>query len=245
MSPIIKYLIVCICLVLTIACSQGTDSGKVFVPQQGHSDQWAGYLAVGSTDFHGSFVTSVPSDQTAGNGALLFVRHCSPCHGSAATGKIGPDILAILAFSADIPGTIRGTINAVPLMGGQSNLTDGEIQDIAGYLSALISGAAPVPAVRQAELCSQCHGVDLDGGIALVSCTSCHNGADGSVGHPVGWLSAQDDPVVFHGGYGRDFAIGCTTCHGVDLNGGVVFSSPSGIAPSCASCHNGVIAPLL
>jgi len=240
-----KRSIIVICIFFTIACSRGTDSGKVFVPQQGHPVQWASYLAVGSDNFHGTFVTTVPPDQTAGNGARLFVRHCAPCHNSTATGKIGPNILAILSFSTDIPGTISATINAEPLMRGQAVLTAAEVLDIAGYLSSLISGSAPVPAVRQTDLCSECHGAALDGGIAQVSCTACHNGVGGGIGHPAGWASSASDPVVFHGRYGRDFIIGCKTCHGLDLNGGIVFSSPSGTAPSCSSCHNGVQASFL
>jgi mono/diheme cytochrome c family protein len=245
MSPIMKISTFFIYSILLFACGRGTDSGKVFVPQKGHPDQWASYLAVGTTDFHGTFITSVPLDQSAGNGAELFVRHCSPCHGSAASGKIGPNLIAILAFAADIPGTIRGTINAVPLMRGQAVLSPAEIQDISSYLSALINGAAPVTGIRQTELCSQCHGVNLDSGIAQVSCLSCHNGPDGSIGHPAGWVSGQDGPLSFHGSYGQVFVSGCMTCHGVDLNGGPVFSSPLGFGPACSSCHNGVTVPVL
>ncbi|MEW6002666.1 MAG: hypothetical protein AB1638_08490, partial [Nitrospirota bacterium] len=86
-------------------------------------------------------------------------------------------------------------------------------------------------------LCEQCHGGKLDGGIALISCFSCHNGSGGSIGHPSGWLNAKDEPISFHGTYGSNFVSGCTTCHGVDLTGI--------IGPSCFSCHNGVIAPPL
>jgi mono/diheme cytochrome c family protein len=245
MSSMIKPLFFLLAVMLLASCSKGTDPGKVFVPQQGHPDQWASYLAVGTTDFHGTYITSVPSDQSAGNGAALFVRHCAPCHNSTATGKIGPNILAILQFSTDIPANITGTIKAVPLMQGQVVLSPAEIQDISGYLSTLINGATAVPAVRQTELCIQCHGVDLGGGISQVSCFSCHNGPDGAVGHPAGWVSGKDNPVSFHGAYGQVFEIGCTTCHGVDLNGGPVLNSPTGLAPACSKCHNGTIVPVL
>jgi mono/diheme cytochrome c family protein len=241
----IKTLFFFLGVTLLAACGRGTDSGKVYVPQKGHPDQWASYFAVGTTDFHGTSITSIPLDQSAGNGALLFVRHCAPCHSTAASGKIGPNILAILSFATDIPGTITGTINAVPLMRGQAVLSPAEIQDISGYLSALIGGAPPVPAVRQTELCTQCHGVDLGGGITQISCFSCHNGPDGSVGHPAGWVSGKDKPVSFHGAYGQVFVSGCMTCHGVDLSGSPVLNSPIGLAPACSTCHNGTIVPVL
>jgi mono/diheme cytochrome c family protein len=228
-----------------VSCSSGTDSGKVFVPSQGHPEQWASPLAIGTQDFHATPVTSVSPEQTAGNGAALFIRHCAPCHSSSATGKVGPNILAILQFSNDIPANITGTIKAVPLMGGQAVLSQEEIQDIAGYLSSLIGGATPFSEARDTSLCSQCHGANLDGGIAKVSCFACHNGPEGNIGHPSGWLTATDDPVGFHGAYGRDFVAGCTTCHGLDLKGGGVFASSAGFAPACSSCHNGVVAPVL
>ena len=218
-------------IVITAACGKGTESGKVFVPVTGHMANWASPLAIGTQDFHATFVTSAAPDQGAGNGAALFIRHCAPCHSSTAKGKVGPNILAILQSSTDIPANITGTINAVPLMRGQAILSQEEIRDIAGYLSGLIGGAAPVSETRDTALCSQCHGTNLDSGIAQVSCTACHNGPDGSIGHPSGWLSDTVNPAGFHGTYGRDFVSGCTTCHGLDLNGGSVLQAAQGLLP--------------
>jgi mono/diheme cytochrome c family protein len=232
-------------IVLMAACGKGTDSGKVFVPATGHTANWASPLAIGTQDFHATIVTSAAPGQSAGNGAALFIRHCAPCHSNTASGKVGPNILAILQFSTDIPANITGTINGVPLMQGQAVLSQEEIRDIAGYLSSLIGGAAPVPEARDTTLCSQCHGANLDSGIARISCFACHNGPEGNIGHPSGWLTATNDPVGFHGTYGRNFVAGCTTCHGLDLKGSIVFASGAGFAPACSSCHNGVVAPIL
>jgi mono/diheme cytochrome c family protein len=247
--PQIGRIKVCLALLAVIvfvaACGKGSDSGKVFVPQTGHTTDWTSPLAIGTQDFHATFVTSAAPGQGAGNGAALFIRHCAPCHSSTARGKVGPNILAILQFSTDIPANITGTINAVPLMRGQAVLSQQEIQEIAGYLSTLIGGAAPIEETRDTALCSQCHGANLDGGIAKVSCFACHNGPDGSIGHPPGWLSDTKNPVSFHGAYGRAFVSGCTNCHGLDLNGGGVVASGVGFAPACSSCHNGSIAPAL
>lgn len=82
-------------------------------------------------------------------------------------------------------------------------------------------------------LCAECHGLDLDGGIARVSCLSCHHGPDGVIhrpNHPVAWLAASDDRLHFHGVYATDFPTSCAGfCHGNDLAGG--------IGPSCFDCH--------
>lgn len=232
-------------IVIIAGCGKGTESGKAFVPVKGHADNWVSPLAIGTEDFHATFVTSASPDQGGGNGAALFIRHCAPCHGSTAQGKVGPNILTILQFSTDIPANISGTINGVPLMRGQAVLTSAEIQDIAGYLSTLIGGATPVSEVRDTSVCSQCHGANLDGGIARISCFACHNGPDGSIGHPSGWLSDTANPAGFHGTYGRVFVSGCMACHGLDLKGSIVVASGAGFAPPCSSCHNGVVAPVL
>jgi hypothetical protein len=125
----------------------------------------------------------------------------------------------------------------IPIMRGHSVLTQSEIGDISGYLAVLKNGTPPVIGVIDPAPCTQCHAVNLDGGIAQVSCFACHNGPDGSFGHPPGWLSAKNDPLHFHGTYATDFVSGCTACHGVDLRGLV--------GPSCFVCHDGTKAPIL
>ncbi len=77
--------------------------------------------------------------------------------------------------------------------------------------------------------CSQCHGSDLSGGIAQVSCISCHNGPTGLWGHPEGWTTGKNDPLHFHGYYAKKYSLACTACHGADLKGAH--------GPSCYSCH--------
>lgn len=89
-------------------------------------------------------------------------------------------------------------------------------------------------AVAQADfaICSQCHGMDLLGGISRVSCTQCHLGNFQTV-HPVDW----DDLVgIRHAGYVRsngNAACSNINCHGATLTG------VSGSGPSCTSCHLG------
>lgn len=56
----------------------------------------------------------------------------------------------------------------------------------------------------------------------------------GGEGHLDGWTRSKDNPVIFHGKYGKRFVAACANCHGIDLNGG--------IGPHR---HDGVSAPLL
>jgi hypothetical protein len=100
-----------------------------------------------------------------------------------------------------------------------------EVKDVAA------SGATD-PAIT-VDLCAECHGLDLDGGISRISCFSCHNGPDGVIhrpNHPAGWLANRDDMVLFHGVYARAYPTSCTGfCHGHELTGG--------IGPNCFDCH--------
>ena len=97
--------------------------------------------------------------------------------------------------------------------------------------------------VRDQSQCTGCHGSDLKGGIAKVSCStalfggqSCH--ANGPSGHPAGWR----DPA-FHGevaksqpGAESGFA-SCQGCHGADYAGGIVSVSCFTAGRATGSCH--------
>jgi hypothetical protein len=241
MSQIIKRIQICIALaaviVIAAGCGKGTDSGKAFAPASGHPDNWASHLGVGTVDFHGTFIKSVPQ---AAVGATLFVRHCAPCHGNNAAGRIGPDI-RLLGVNLPI---VNAAIQNLPIMRGHLVLSPEEVQAVVGYIASLPT-TQPLAGSFDPGICTQCHGADLTGGIAVVSCFACHNGPDGSVGHPAGWLLGRENPATFHGRYGRELISGCTTCHGTNLTGSIVLLSVIGIAPGCATCHNGTIAPVL
>ena len=77
--------------------------------------------------------------------------------------------------------------------------------------------------------CAECHGAALDGGIANVSCTTCHLGGPASV-HPTGWTVIYIDHGPYSAGSGT---ASCANqyCHGPAL-AGVVNSGPG-----CDSCH--------
>lgn len=82
--------------------------------------------------------------------------------------------------------------------------------------------------------CTECHGEDFKGGVAKVSCTSCHLGSETNA-HPLDWNGLS---YAWHKSYVLDAnnAVDtnktalCKVCHGENLTG-------SGSAPSCASCH--------
>lgn len=221
------YTVVFIALVLC-GCGSGSDPGKVFVPGQGHPQNWADPLFIGRSAFHGTSIKEIPAGPT---GSALFLQHCAACHGEDAKGKIGGDIRGKPASAID------AAISSVPLMSGHSILGQTDREDIAVYLATLANNTAPASATINTNLCEECHAQDLNGGVSRVSCFSCHKGPRGDMGHPSGWTTAKDDPVLFHGRYGKDFVVSCTACHGVDLSGG--------IGPKCSSCHDGTTAPLL
>jgi len=79
--------------------------------------------------------------------------------------------------------------------------------------------------------CTQCHGASLDGGVADLSCTSCHLGGTTAI-HPAEWSS-----IFSHGPYVNTAPTGTAACanlycHGTSLAG----VTDSG--PSCTSCHS-------
>jgi len=72
--------------------------------------------------------------------------------------------------------------------------------------------------------CGECHGADLTGGIAKVSCFSVNLGAQTchpNGPHPVPWPEHNKAPNLGNA---------CTPCHGATLSGG-----PN--APACSKCH--------
>jgi len=77
------------------------------------------------------------------------------------------------------------------------------------------------------QYCAGCHGADLRGGDADVSCYTCHNGASG---HPVqGWLAKTSES--FHGLAASSRGLtACAACHGSDYAGGISETS-------CKICH--------
>ncbi|MBI5666055.1 MAG: CHRD domain-containing protein [Nitrospirae bacterium] len=221
------FLLVLFAMMLS-ACGKANEDAT-FNPDSGrHPDDWADPLSIGRDDFHSTLITEI---QSGSRGVVLFNTRCKICHGDDASGKIGPDIRA-----ADLT-LITSAIQVISLMKGQSDLSQGDLQLIADYLAFLNAGGGPAAHMHNTESCERCHGSDLGGGIAQISCFSCHDGPEGDIGHPAGWAAGTDGTVNFHGTYGRRFNVACTNCHGVNFDGA--------LGPACASCHDGVTATVL
>lgn len=108
----------------------------------------------------------------------------------------------------------------------------------AQHATAASSGTTTLgTAIPALDPCTECHGADLTGGIATVSCTTCHLGGPASA-HPTDWF-----PIVLT--HGPSVSSGATTedqcanqyCHGATLAG----VTDSG--PSCALCHTWPFTP--
>jgi len=89
-------------------------------------------------------------------------------------------------------------------------------------------------ASAQADIttCESCHAPDLSGGIAGVSCVSCHLGGANSV-HPAEWSGMTGTAHAPYATANGTAACANEFCHGTTL-GGVPDSGPS-----CSSCHLG------
>ena len=100
-----------------------------------------------------------------------------------------------------------------------------------------------VDAQKNLSACQECHGSNLLGGIATVSCFSadrgaqvCHAGGPvgDNAGHGVGWKHqsrhGRQGAMATPNQYSAGFAY-CTKCHGADFVGG------ADKATSCKSCH--------
>lgn len=83
------------------------------------------------------------------------------------------------------------------------------------------------------ESCVECHGANLDGGIAKISCTLCHLGSAESV-HPTQWGNYAYARHKSYSTAQRTTTCATAVCHGSALQG------VAGSGPACATaCHLG------
>ncbi len=68
---------------------------------------------------------------SAQNGQALFAAHCAVCHGPAAQGKVGPDIVGKTLSD------VNNAISTVSMMSSLSSLSQQDRADIAAYLQSL------------------------------------------------------------------------------------------------------------
>ena len=150
--------------------------------------------------------------------------------------------IAVLCAAAALLACSSGNSDA-PLVDSNGNHPDNWLEThwIAYNQGAAKSAAKSASAAAFDSPCIECHGNDLLGGIAKVSCFSaaapdgrqCHAT---QLGHPDDWGSpAQHGShptlgAMAPAGVSSGFAY-CARCHGNDFRGG------SGKAVSCFSCH--------
>ncbi len=200
-------------------------------------------------DYLISLAPPPPPPGTPPDGATLYDTNCAGCHGAGANStKAGADAIRIN----------NAIIGNVGNMGFLSTLTADEINAIASYLMSVgtplpppIEGCMFSPPGDHTDKedgcyhksgkdypysnsCASCHGSDLTGGTAP-SCYTCHGEEWNEDAPPPGSQlppGHTDSENGFLHKTGKDYPYsnGCTSCHGVDLTGG--------IGPSCFSCHN-------
>lgn len=119
-------------------------------------------------DYLASLAFAVPetSESQPVDGADLFARNCSACHGEDASGHIGPDI------RGHTNSDIVAAIDRVPMMAGAKAMPARQLDAIGEYLAK--SAAATVPQDMRAppdgeeifqSHCAACHGPDGKGKI--------------------------------------------------------------------------------
>jgi hypothetical protein len=109
----------------------------------------------------------------------------------------------------------------------RSNFDPDASKHQAGWLPAGHMNAARV----DISSCQSCHGPELDGGIAGVSCTTCHLGGALSM-HPAAWAGTI---LRSHGPF--VVANGSDSCKNVYCHGSTLLGV-TGSGPSCSSCHS-------
>lgn len=129
-------------------------------------------------------------------------------------------LLAAVLLTTTLAGC--GDINS------QANFDAAQGKHISGWLPADHAQAA----WTDSAACTECHGGELTGGIATVSCTSCHLGSPTNV-HPLAW---GDYGYARHPEYVATTSSGTSkcanaTCHGPTLSG------VAGSGPACDACH--------
>lgn len=117
---------------------------------------------------------------------------------------------------------------------GDKNSSANFVTDTGKHVAGWVPFGHKAEATTDSEACKECHGSDLTGGVARVSCSQCHLGGNNAV-HPLEWGNFA---YARHANYvNQNGTSSCANvyCHGSDLTG--VINS----GPSCTSCHMGGI----
>ena len=155
---------------------------------------------------------------------------CRACHGSTTDPAQAGGIANVSCFSCHAKGVDHPTNWALPTQHGSNG----------AQLAPVPTAAPTVPVMAGFLHCAKCHGANYDGGLANVSCKSCHTKAP----HPdLPWLAdSAPVPVTGHDKTDAGNTPACFQCHANGANSAVTPSAPApaGTAPGCNNatlCH--------
>ncbi|WPP52088.1 cbb3-type cytochrome c oxidase N-terminal domain-containing protein [Catalinimonas niigatensis] len=132
---------------------QGTEYEKEMAEAKAQVDA---YLATSANNIDESNVTFVDAEDRLTNGQTLYVQKCSPCHGQAGEGGVGPNLTDqhwIHGGSIeDIFRTIKNGVPAKGMIPWNGQLTPVEMQDISSFIITLEGSNPPNGKEPQGEL---------------------------------------------------------------------------------------------
>jgi hypothetical protein len=159
-------------------------------------------------------------------------NQCRTCHGSTTDPTQAGGISKVSCFSCHTSGLVIH-----PLSGWSASTQHGRL---GAQLAPVDTGAGSVPVMAGFAHCQKCHGSDFSGGIANVSCFSCHQ-TTAAPHPPKPWLSTAAG-TVSHSVTDQGNAAVCYGCHknGANFTGTLVNPAPPNTAPGCFNatmCH--------
>jgi hypothetical protein len=158
---------------------------------------------------------------------------CSSCHGSTTDPTQAGGISRVSCFSCHTSGVLIHPAAAVWAAPGQHGT-------LGAMLAPVATNDTTVPVMAGFAHCAKCHGSSFDGGLAAVSCMSCHTTAPHP---PKPWLA--DTAAVPVSGHDNTNVANLPVCMGCHQNGAhsdvkPVNPAPAGTPPDCTNgtlCH--------
>lgn len=154
---------------------------------------------------------------------------CIPCHGSTTDAKQAGGTSGIACFKCHMNGPIHVSAWALPSQHGR----------LGAELAPVATTSPTVPVMAGFAHCAKCHGTLFDGGLANVSCKSCHTNAP----HPSKpWYDASGAKPS-HTLVNPANATECVKCHAGGTNSTIrpTTVAAAGTAPGCFNatlCHS-------
>jgi hypothetical protein len=153
---------------------------------------------------------------------------CRSCHGSTTDPTQAGGISKVSCYSCHTQGVIHHDGWALPTQHGR----------LGAELAPVTTAPPAVPVMAGFSHCAKCHGTSYDGGVAGVSCRSCHKNAP----HPSKpWFDATG--VNPSHAFANSANISeCAKCHAGGANSDLkpLTPAPAGTAPGCFNatlCH--------